>query len=867
MGVGKYFSVAFSLLCALAQAETVVIDILPADTENFVDTTSSSKLLQVGLLTTSLVQGDTTEFDATRINPDTVSFGVGMATPDSNYLPMAVQDLDGDGDDDLNLVFSIPATGIACEETSAALTGLTYVGELVNGSDVITTPDCPRCHGEPGNYRSNESEYYSVPEDTELNVVAPVTNAPVTMDVPPENGALTLAPDGSFSYLPKDNYFGLDSFSYSDPGGAISSVNISVSSVNDRPVAVVDTISVASGINLQRPAPGLLGNDQDVDGDDLQALLETDASNGTLMLSADGSYSYAPGPDFTGSDSFSYFVSDGIANSDPVTVDISLPNVVFILVDDMGQGDSMLYNPGSAISLPNLSALAGAGIQFDNAHAPTAACSPSRYSILTGNYPYRGRKPNGVWKTLDQQTMIIPGQMTLGHVMQAANYNTAFIGKLHNGGAFWNLAGTAYTGVFGDIDLSRSFDRGPTQFGFDYSFLMPGGLGKGPYAYFENDRIVRYDNVSGDYQPFYTAAEAHAAMIYVNHYQELNGGTVGPASYAMDNYDSRKAGSILTNRAMAFIDRHVSENMLQGSKRPFFLYLALPEPHSPWTPPPVFNPSNPEEISLGSTGTPILNATPISERTDMVFEGDVILGTILAKLDDQGLLNDTLIIFTSDNGVNSQLTQAGYAGIGERIETGPEGIQHINAQGAQAGVPLRGYKLQIYEGGHKAPLVMRWGDGTSEGSVLMPGRNISQLISSQDMIATLAQAIGVFLPADQVNDSFSYWPILATQDLSVIRPHLLVHGQPVTRSIDLFGSADQFGQAFYKQDLAGDLWKLIVDANIFDRLNNQEYIALYNLTIDPGETNNRLNDTDVESQVDWMIAEYMNVIALDRTRN
>ena len=148
--------------------------------------------------------------------------------------------------------------------------------------------------------------------------------------------------------------------------------------MNDQPVAVADTISVASGINLQRSAPGLLGNDQDVDGDDLQALLETDASNGTLILIADGSYSYAPGPDFAGSDSFSYFVSDGVANSDPVTVDISLPNIVFILVDDMGQGDSVLYNPRSAISLPNPTAPAGAGIRSDNEHAPTASCSPTR---------------------------------------------------------------------------------------------------------------------------------------------------------------------------------------------------------------------------------------------------------------------------------------------------------------------------------------------------------------------------------------------------------------------------------------------------------------------------------------------------------
>jgi len=859
MTLVKFIAVGALFASLASNAGIVAIDVRPGDATNFVDTTSTNKTIDVVLLTTSIAEGDATDFDATLIDPASVLLGSGLATPDANYLPAAVGDVDGDGDEDLNLTFAIPQTGILCEDSTVELAGELYSGDPISGSDLVTTPDCPNCHDEPANYREPDGEAFFVAEDSILTITEPAPGGFTALENDAANGLLSLAPDGAFSYTPEPNFFGLDNFSYRDDSGTVSSIRISIESVNDLPIATTDTFSVVRGAQITRSAPGVMANDSDIESTTLTATLISGTTQGTLEFADDGSFSYTPNADFSGHDSFSYQVSDGIAASDTATVDIILPNILLILVDDMGQGDAPIYNPDSAIPMPNLTALANAGIRFDNAHAPAASCSPTRYSLLTGNYPYRGRKPSGVWKSFDPDTMIIPGQQTLGHTLQAANYRTGFIGKLHNGGAFWNEAGTAYTRAFDERDFTRSFDRGPTQFGFDYSFLLPGGVGTGPYSYFENDRLVRYDEATSQFLPFETSDDARLHLVSVTNNQPFNGGLISKGGKAMDNYDSRQVGPTLTNRAVAFIDQHLETNDQQGTNRPFFLYMATPEPHTPWTPPPVFNSANPTDIEIGSPGTPIENATVISERTDTVYETDVILGTLVAKLDDEGLLNNTLIIFTSDNGPNSQLTQPTYSGIGQRIETGPGGDQHINAQGAADGVPLRGYKLQIYEGGHKTPLVMRWGDGTEEGSVIQPGSANTQIIGLQDMMATLADLTGVALAADQANDSVSYRPILINPGSLQMREHMIIQGMS---SEDTYGLA---GRALYERDQSSNLWKLIVDSDLENPQLGIQFAALYNLTLDPGETNSLLDDPTAEAQLIKMSEDYLTLISLDRT--
>lgn len=190
-------------------------------------------------------------------------------------------------------------------------------------------------------------------------------------------------------------------------------------------------------MKLQRAAPGVLANDNYL-APNAQARLVTPATYGTVAIEADGAFVYEPNWRFSGYDYFTYEIATGDDVSAPIAVRISPPNVIVILVDDLGQGDIGVYDSAVSADTPNLNALANAGMVFSHAHSPAAVCSPSRYSILTGNYPNRARLATGIWDSYEPTTMIIPGQSTLGDIFSEFGYQTAFIGKLHNGGAFWS---------------------------------------------------------------------------------------------------------------------------------------------------------------------------------------------------------------------------------------------------------------------------------------------------------------------------------------------------------------------------------------------------------------------------------------------
>ena len=201
-------------------------------------------------------------------------------------------------------------------------------------------------------------------------------------------------------------------------------VGVSLLTACDRPdqqvaaaLGMPDNYSMAAGMILSRPAPGLLANDSATTGK-VSARLAGQPGSGTVTLEADGAFRYEPNWRFTGYDSFSYQIVAGEEVSAPIAVRISPPNVLVILVDDIGQGDIGAYAGQVIADTPNLDALAAAGITFNQAHSPAAVCSPSRYSILTGNYPYRGRLCHRHLGFLRPATMIVPGQSTLGRYIQ-----------------------------------------------------------------------------------------------------------------------------------------------------------------------------------------------------------------------------------------------------------------------------------------------------------------------------------------------------------------------------------------------------------------------------------------------------------------
>lgn len=604
-----------------------------------------------------------------------------------------------------------------------------------------------------------------------------------------------------------------------------------------------DTYSVAAGMQLQRAAPGVLANDNYL-APNAQARLVTPATYGTVALEADGAFVYEPNWRFSGYDYFTYEIVSGEDVSAPITVRISPPNVIVILVDDLGQGDIGVYDSAVSADTPNLNALAKAGMVFNHAHSPTAVCSPSRYSILTGNYPYRGRLATGIWDSYEPATMIIPGQITLGDIFRDSGFQTAFIGKLHNGGAYWSAAAdNTYTRNEQEIDFSRRFDRGPTQYGFDYSFVLPGGNSGPPYAYFENDQLVRFNSGSGKYEHFASKEDAakHLVSISGRWNEQFNGGLMGRSGLAIDNFDSRQIGAILTSKALAFLQQAIARNESAYPPKPFFLFFAPPLIHSPYSPPEFFDLKLPDGDS-DVTNPAAVAGTANNPRADMIRQTDLMVGAIIDFLDSQNALENTLIIFSSDNG--------------------PVTWPDRYPPGQDQGVQLRGYKGEIDEGGHRVPLLARWGDGSAAQSYIAPGQRSNVLLGLNDLAATFYALLGKQRPVNQANDSKNFLPVMLGEPTAAASPreHLIVQGSPPSAD-----SANLLDRAFYKYDDAGDLWKLTVVSSSTDPLAEISWRKLYNLSTDPGESTNQIENPDHEALLRSMQTAYLQLITQPQT--
>ena len=165
------------------------------------------------------------------------------------------------------------------------------------------------------------------------------------------------------------------------------------------------------------------------------------------------------------------------------------PNFLVILSDDVGWGDFQCYNPNGKIPTPNIDRLARGGMRFTDAHTPAALCAPTRYTMVTGNYPWRGTKPNGTWG-YSETPQFLAGQKTIGHILQAAGYRTAMFGKTHFGGVFEKSSD-------GRPDFTKPMKVGHRQWGFDYSYVLLGGHQAPPYMFFENNRVAGDLEISG----------------------------------------------------------------------------------------------------------------------------------------------------------------------------------------------------------------------------------------------------------------------------------------------------------------------------------------------------------------------------------
>ncbi len=281
------------------------------------------------------------------------------------------------------------------------------------------------------------------------------------------------------------------------------------------------------------------------------------------------------------------------------------PNILFIMADDLGWGDFQCYNPQGKVPTPNIDRLARNGMRFTDAHTPAALCAPTRYTVATGNYTWRGRVAGGTWGW-NQTPQFLPGQKTVGHLLQEAGYRTGLFGKLHFGGEFESQDD-------GRPDFTKPMKTGPVQWGFDYSYVLLGGHQAPPYLFFENNRVA------GD-----------ATQVTQLPAGPLNGGIVPRAGPGLPDWDSRQVGQALVEKGLAFID--------QDGNKPFYIHLSTDGAHGPYTPP---------ETLLG---IPVKGQSKMTPKTDMAFEVDVVVGKFVEGLEKRGLIDRTLIVVTSDNG-------------------------------------------------------------------------------------------------------------------------------------------------------------------------------------------------------------------------
>ena len=351
------------------------------------------------------------------------------------------------------------------------------------------------------------------------------------------------------------------------------------------------------------------------------------------------------------------------------------PNVIFILADDLGYGDISAFNPESKIHTPNIDNLTHSGISFTDAHSSSALSTPSRYSIITGRYPWRTTMKSGVLNGFSS-AMITPDRRTIAQMFSENGYNTACIGKWHLG---WDWAYPQNAKNKQDVDFSLPIKNGPTDRGFDYFYGIPASLGTAPHVYVENDKVTALPNR-----------------------------TIGP-----------QKGIKLIRHSIDYIDKQ------RNSKKPFFLYLPITAPHTPVLPSDKYK----GKTTIGAYG-------------DFVVMIDDMVQQIVETLKKNNQLDNTIIIFTSDNGCAPYIS-----------------VKEMEKQGHFPSYIYRGYKTDIYEGGHRIPLIVSWKGKFSN-------KISNSLVSLTDFYATFAQMVNHKLKTEEAVDSYSMWPILSKEGTS-----------------------------------------------------------------------------------------------------
>ena len=438
------------------------------------------------------------------------------------------------------------------------------------------------------------------------------------------------------------------------------------------------------------------------------------------------------------------------------------PNIVLILSDDFGVGDIQAHYPDNKIATPNLDKLVSQGMSFTDAHSPSAVCSPTRYGLMTGRYAWRTRLQEWVIAVYEPP-LIAKDRPTLPGLLQKQGYATSCIGKWHLG---WDWVGPQKGRMMEEKngqrllqwDFTKAIGGGPTDHGFDYFYgvdlpNMP------PFTFIENNHVAIQPSSTYRYDP--------------------GEGIVLPKRFVgapmAQGWRFRAILPELTRRAV-----HQVRTLAKGEK-PFFLFFSMTSPHEP---------VSPSEQFKGKSG--------IAPVADYVMETDWSAGQVIRAVDEAGIADNTIVIFTADNG------HSHYTGWQDLIKAG-----HLPSG------PYRGHKGDIWEGGHRVPLVVRWPGRIAAAS------SSDQMVSLTDLFATCADVTKGKLPENGAEDSISFLPAALGKKQG--RSTLVNHSN--------------MGEFAYRDGP----WKLVFrmrEKKLEQSRGKPTRVELYNLETDKAEENN-----------------------------
>ena len=451
-----------------------------------------------------------------------------------------------------------------------------------------------------------------------------------------------------------------------------------------------------------------------------------------------------------------------------------LPNVILIYADDLGYGDVGAYG-ATEIRTPNIDRLAEGGVRFTNGYASSATCSPSRYALLTGVYPWRNKNAKILPGTAP--LIIDTKQVTLPKMFKAEGYHTGIVGKWHLG--------------LGDghVDWNQRISPGPNEVGFDYAYIMAATQDRVPTVYIENGHVVRLDPndpIEIDYNqnfPGEPTGKDNPEMLKMKyhhgHFNTIVNG-ISRIGFMKGGEDARWVDE---NMADTFLVR-AQNYIMEHKQEPFFLYYALQQPHVPRTPHPRF-----------------VGKTQLGARGDVIVEADWCIGELIKTLEKEGLLENTMIILTSDNGpvLNDGYYDDADTKVGSHTQAGP----------------LRGGKYSLFEAGTRVPFITYW-----KGQIkpLVSDAMVSQV----DLLSSLASLTGSQLRSEDGVELLSEF--MGQEDQG--RTNLILEATSRT--------------AFRQGD-----WVMIppfdgpaIAKNVNIELGNADEYQLYNLKDDLGEQHN-----------------------------